>query len=594
MKVALLIAGELREFETAKNFWPFLTIPNLDIYISTWSTSVNHDPINNKKITEIIEEDTLSKSLNFKKIIIENLPTSEACGIHLYLYKIRGLIETVIAENIDYDIVIVIRPDLIFTVFPSCDLVEHILTNVKQDDIIHTITNKWKVADTKLATDVIYIGTINTFKKFLNFIPNHPLDHIPTLAHTDIHSFIGKSYLNNGIEVDNLPIHKWTIARPNSRGKVNPTFEVLEKDAKNHWEYKYKKFFGSTENLYLSLNVKEPINYPLINQNKTLNVFDEFDYNKWLEADQELTWYVTDTEINYINSRVKQKHKYTKNDITYKFNSLGFRLPSSNYPFTFKDAYGYPTFMVAGCSVTEGVGLPEDHIWHSLLIEKFIKNNDIRRPIAKLNIGKSGTGIDAIIRYIYVSIEKYGARPDLIYVLLPSIHRQEIILDDDMANIPPKLFQLLINAPRPGQPNFKYASSFSENQKEFIEMKYKIMINNVRELYHSTFKSLLFLKYYLETKNIPWFFSSWSNDFTETGVKSYLSNIDGNDIKIPEAIQQHHFDIDFLTYHDEHKYHMARDGMHSGLPYHLNFSNNVYDKLIDNSIFLEVRNKWKT
>ena len=158
----------------------------------------------------------------------------------------------------------------------------------------------------------------------------------------------------------------------------------------------------------------------------------------------------------------------------------------------------------------------------------------------------------------------------------------------------PKLFQLLINAPRPGQPNFKYASSFSENQKEFIEMKYKIMINNVRELYHSTFKSLLFLKYYLETKNIPWFFSSWSNDFTETGVKSYLSNIDGNDIKIPEAIQQHHFDIDFLTYHDEHKYHMARDGMHSGLPYHLNFSNNVYDKLIDNSIFLEVRNKWKT
>ena len=53
MKVALLIAGELREFETAKNFWPFLTIPNLDIYISTWSTSVNHDPINNKKITNV-------------------------------------------------------------------------------------------------------------------------------------------------------------------------------------------------------------------------------------------------------------------------------------------------------------------------------------------------------------------------------------------------------------------------------------------------------------------------------------------------------------------------------------------------------------
>ena len=129
MKTALLIAGELREFETAKSFWPFLNIPDIDIYISTWSTSVKHDPVNNEKITEIIDRETLEKSLNFKKIIIEDVPTTEAWGIHLYCYKIRGLIETILAENIDYDIVIVIRPDLIFTVFPSCDLVEHISNN---------------------------------------------------------------------------------------------------------------------------------------------------------------------------------------------------------------------------------------------------------------------------------------------------------------------------------------------------------------------------------------------------------------------------------------------------------------------------------
>jgi hypothetical protein len=120
------------------------------------------------------------------------------------------------------------------------------------------------------------------------------------------------------------------------------------------------------------------------------------------------------------------------------------------------------------------------------------------------------------------------------------------------------------------------------------------MINNIREVYHNTFKSLLFLKYYLEVKKIPWFFSSWTNDYTEEGIKSHLPNIDINDIKLPEAIKQHHFNIDFSTYNNEHKYHMARDGMHYGLPYHLQFSNNIYDKLINNSIFLEVRNKWKT
>jgi hypothetical protein len=249
--------------------------------------------------------------------------------------------------------------------------------------------------------------------------------------------------------------------------------------------------------------------------------------------------------------------------------------------------------MVAGCSVTEGVGLPEDQIWHSLLIEKFIQNNDTNRPIAKLNIGKSASGIDSIIRYIYVSIEKYGAKPDLIYLLLPNIIRQELIIDDYMATdndtdiITPIIFKVL--------PNYSIPHFYSKTQKECIEMNYKIIVNNVRQVYHNIFKSLLFLKYYLEVKKIPWFFSSWSNDFTEAGVKSYLPNIDIKDINIPREIYQHYVNIDFSGYHDHgHRYHMARDGMHLGLPYHLNFSNKVYENIINNPMFLEVRNKWKT
>jgi hypothetical protein len=586
MKIALLIAGELREFETAKNFWPFLNIPNIDIYMSTWSTSVKDNPINNEKITETVNKETLEKSLNFKKIIIEDLPTSHAWGVYLYLYKIRGLIETVAAENIHYDIVIFTRPDLIFTVFPPYDLNNHILSNVKQDNIIHTITNNWKIADTKLTTDVLMIGTLNTFKKFLNFIPDHDLETITKLELTDVHSFIGKGYLDNDIEVDNLPIYKWTIARPNSRGKLNPTFEILEKDAKNHWEYRYKKFFTGTENNYLSLNFKEPIVYTKLEQNKTLNLFNEFDYNRWEESDQEVKWYSTDDEFNFKKSALAKKHNYTKDDITYKFNSLGFRVPSCNIPLKFDDAYDYPTFMIAGCSVTEGTGLPEEHLWHSFLTEKFIQNNDTRRPIAKLNIGKSGRGIGEIVRYIYISIERYGARPDLIYILFPSINRRELIVDDEMATFTPILHRLLINTP--GCPDF-----CSKNQKEYIEMNYKMM-SNIRELYHNAFKSLLFLKYYLEVKKIPWFFSSWSKDFTEQGIKDYLPNIDIKDINIPEALSNHHINVNFSTnYHKIGPPMMARDGMHWGVNFHQNFSNNVYDIIINTSMFSEVRSKWK-
>lgn len=596
-KVAVLIAGEIREFNVAHHFWPFLNIPDVDIYMSTWSTSKYENPIDRETVVEIVDRYSLEKTLNFKRIIIEDLPNKFCWGIHLYLYKIRGLIKSMLAENITYDVVIIIRPDLIFKIFAEHDLVNHILENVKTDNIIHTITNNWKISDTKLATDVLMIGTINTFKKFLDFIPDHDLRIISNLDHMDIHEFIGTSYYNNNIEVENLPIYRWTIARPNSRGKINPTFDILEQDAKIFWEYKYKRFFGSTENLYDSLNkkIKNNIN-PEVAKNKSLNLFNDFDYNPWGESGQVLTWHSTDHPENFEKSRLLKKHTYKKTDFTYNFNSLGFRIPSCNYPINFNDAVGYPTFMVAGCSVTEGVGLPENQLWHSFLIEKFIANDDTNKPIAKFNLGKAARGIDAITRYVYVSIEKYGATPDFIYLLLPSITRREIILDDDMTDSDimgnewsPSIFLLLNDVP---VPNF-----YSNQRKDTIEFYLKQMIN-IREEYHRAFRSLLFLKYYLEFKKIPWVFSSWSHDFTEQGIKEYFSNLDNKDIKIPEELAQHHISVNFSTYYnvsnDVFPHSSARDGMHWSANFHHNFANNAYANLVNNPIFLETRSKWKT
>jgi hypothetical protein len=331
--------------------------------------------------------------------------------------------------------------------------------------------------------------------------------------------------------------------------------------------------------------MKEPIIYPKVESNKTLNLFDEFDYEMWPESNSEQQWYSSDNYTLYYKSRLAKKHKYTQNSITYKFNSLGFRVPSCNFPMRFEDAYDYPTFMVAGCSYTEGVGLPEDQLWHSYLIEKFVQNNDTRRPIAKLNIGKAARGIDAIVRYIYVSIERYGAKPDMIYLLLPNIIRREIILEDENLPKSPSIFLLLPNIPIP--------KCYPDVQKEEIDMNFKLMLN-IRQSYHKAFQSLLFLKYYLEKKNIPWFFSSWSMDFSESGIKEYFSNINLNDIKIPEVLKQHHNDINFSDVNVQHKYHMARDGMHWGANFHHAFANKVYDSIINSSMFLGVKNKWKT
>lgn len=589
-KVAVLIAGEIREFNVAHQFWPFLNIPDVDIYMSTWSTSKYENPIDKKTVVECVDRFSLEKTLNFKNIIIEDLPDKFCWPIHLYLYKIRGLIKSVLAENISYDVVIIIRPDLIFKIFPEHDLVNHILENVKTDDVIHTITNNFKIADTKLTCDALMIGTLNTFKKFLDFIPDNNLGNISNLEIMDIHGFFGTSYYNNNIEVENLPIYKWTIARPTSREKIDPTFEVFEQDAKIFWEYKYKRFFCSTENLYLSLNMRIDNNItPVVTTNKSLNLFNDFDYISWPESNQILNWHSSDNLENFQKCRLLKKHTYKTTDITYNFNSLGFRIPSCNYPINFDDTLGYPTFMVAGCSVTEGTGLPENQLWHSFLVEKFIENDGTDKPIAKLNLGKSARGIDAITRYVYVSIEKYGATPDFIYLLLPSIIRKEIILEDEMNDeLTPSIFLLLNGNPVP--------KIYSNQRKDTIEFHRKLMIN-IREEYHRAFRSLLFLKYYLEFKKIPWVFSSWAHDFTEHGIKDYFPNLDNKDIKIPEELSQHYIDVNFTNYNvskDVFPHSCARDGMHFSANYHHNFANNVYANLVNNPIFLETRSKWKT
>lgn len=125
------------------------------------------------------------------------------------------------------------------------------------------------------------------------------------------------------------------------------------------------------------------------------------DYCYWKSfANQTVDWYQTDSEKQYQENLIKKPEKLKKwgwinNSFTYKFNSHGFRCEE----FTDNDS-----IMFLGCSVTLGVGLPNDIIYPTLLAKSL--------NLKCYNLGVGGSSIDTAFRIALIYLEKI--RPKIV------------------------------------------------------------------------------------------------------------------------------------------------------------------------------------
>jgi hypothetical protein len=100
--------------------------------------------------------------------------------------------------------------------------------------------------------------------------------------------------------------------------------------------------------------------------------------------------------------------------IDYSSNSLGFRDDEFE---EFKE--GYTRFLFAGCSMTEGHGVPKKYMW-SENVKKHIQQTDTKTQF--YNIGMSGASAQLIIKNVVNFIKKYG-NPHCIFLMLPDLGR---------------------------------------------------------------------------------------------------------------------------------------------------------------------------
>lgn len=98
---------------------------------------------------------------------------------------------------------------------------------------------------------------------------------------------------------------------------------------------------------------------------------------------------------------------------SYIQNAYGFR--SKNF---IKDE----DLLVAGCSVTYGLGVPEEHTWGSIIA----KNNNISTS----NLGNPGDSVDGIVSNLFAYFKIFG-NPKNLFCLFPDFNRMRLPINSD-------------------------------------------------------------------------------------------------------------------------------------------------------------------
>ena len=119
MKIAVLIAGEYREFAIAHKFWTFLSWPDVDCYFATWKHSLLvqvdtplDDPL--PPINEIITAEQIRSLI--KVVDLDITDRSESAKMYYVGWSMierwKSAISLMQKSGTQYDRVILIRPDL--------------------------------------------------------------------------------------------------------------------------------------------------------------------------------------------------------------------------------------------------------------------------------------------------------------------------------------------------------------------------------------------------------------------------------------------------------------------------------------------------
>lgn len=310
-----------------------------------------------------------------------------------------------------------------------------------------------------------------------------------------------------------------------------------------------------------------------------LNFWDDYNFGYLKSISNKVEqWNGPDCEETFKKVSINPKFiTYGKSDFFYRRNSHGFRSENFNNEDDVKVLY-------AGCSLTEGVGLPLEHTWSHFVNAAIGK--DLGKKLSMYNIGYGGFSIDAIVRFTYLTIKNNIFKPDIVLLLLPSISRNEIVYRNQHNQMQ----------------TYNFISTFSDMDEPQIKVIHDNQIKAFLATHrlHETFRNLLFLKEFLDNRGIPFFFQTWDNTKHDFGRNKLLGFSDALFVASPVALRQHIIPAEMIfdfnnspkKYQQPFKQNIGRDGMHPGPNSHWNYANDFYDGLKKKDAFKKVFEQW--
>lgn len=141
-------------------------------------------------------------------------------------------------------------------------------------------------------------------------------------------------------------------------------------------------------------------------------------------ANQTVSWLSPDVSERYTPIlRNGQKNRFGPNDISYRFNELGFRCDSFDLPSEIPIVY-------LGCSNTQGIGLPIESTWAHLLTEKIRQHTNKQIPFWSLAQG--GKGLDNQINLLYEFTSRQPVK--YIFCFFPTSGRRDFCYDSEVVH----------------------------------------------------------------------------------------------------------------------------------------------------------------
>lgn len=180
------IYGTHQQFDFHKIVQSIYPEAQIDIYIHCWK----YDSFNNNKYENKINE--IREYFNPKKIIVDDLEKVNAEGMNtcIYmLYSIQHSMAIAVSENIDYDLFLCVRPDIIINQTPNFDNI------VLEDNVVNMYScPSLAISSCSGICDWFYAGNMKTFTSIASI-------NVKIVLNNSNETNIYNNFINNGISI---------------------------------------------------------------------------------------------------------------------------------------------------------------------------------------------------------------------------------------------------------------------------------------------------------------------------------------------------------------------------------------------------------